>query len=214
MVYLILGIIVLLIVGALLSSVRIRITYEDAVQTTLHFWCFRYRLYPKKEQSVKESDFSRRKLKRRMRRQGRKQRRASSTQTQAAPQAKKTPTQLLTLVRELYAAFRAIPPLFRKHLRVRVCYLCIAVGTADAAETALLTGAITEGVRAVEAFLKENIAYARKRNADFSVCPAYTADHSTAAVRVELHLRAWHAIVIGIKSLVCYLNYKNKKQNV
>ncbi len=190
--------IALLIVLCLVSFVRVSVSYTDGVVSRLHYLCFSYCLYPKKER--------RRKTKRR-------RRNSKPTQPSAQGVRRHTTRELLNLGSEIYQAFRVLPNWFLVRMRIRLCTLNVVVCAEDAATTALLTGAVQQGLDAANQFLTEHTNYSRKQDGSFFVVPGYTAERSSITVHLEFRLRLWHVIVGAIKSLTCYLQFKHRKEN-
>lgn len=213
MLYWILGAVCLLLLILLFSPIRIRVCYENGVQTRLRYLFVSLLLYPRKEKRVRAKDFTNRRLRRKMRRLRRKKPKASAQAPVAATQEKKQISDWVAFGKDLYNAFAVIPKTLLRRMKIRLARVRIGVTAEDAASCALLTGVVTEGVRATEQLLLENLSYARCKDAQVCVYPAYIAKEPEIVVRVELRLRLLHAIGIAIQALMCYLGWKNRKKN-
>ena len=190
--------IALLLVLCLLSFVRISVFYHEGVVSRLHYLCFFHRLYPREERKRKAKQ---------------RRRTVKTAQTSAKEVRRRTPRELIHLGSELYQAFRILPNWFLARMRIRLCTLNVVVCAQDAAETALLTGAVQQGLEGVEQFLCEHTNYSRSRNGSFCVVAGFAAEQSSVTVHFEFRLRLWHVIVGAIKSLTCYLQFKHRKEN-
>ncbi len=215
MVFWILGGILLLLGLLIFSHLRIRLTYTDTLQVHLSFWCFRFRLLPKKKKKPRIKDYSTKhllKLKRKRRQRagtGGKQRASKDQTGQSFP----TPSELTALVKELYETFQAIPKQLIRYLKWRCAVLRLTVGSDDAATTALLVGGLTEGVRGIEAFLTEQFHYQRTGRAEFAVLPDFTRTTCQAEVEMEFRLRVWQVVSLGTKTLLAWNQWNQKKQD-
>lgn len=109
------------------------------------------------------------------------------------PNVKENLEMILTLLKKLYAVTRG-----KFKLRLRRMY--IAVGTGDAAQTAILYGVIVQSASYLLNFLNNYLIPMKKHEGEVNVYPDYTASKTTVDVDItcSFHIRSLLAMGIGL----------------
>lgn len=212
----ILAAVLFLLVLLCLARVRVVFSLREDMTVKLRFLFLSFRLYPRKKKvkisSYKWKSFERRK-RRAIERRRKKARRAPHQPTAPTGKSKQSLRAQLSffydLLCEMYRPFL-------QHFHIEVARLRIRVGTGDAAKTALLTGAVSQTVAYIAAFLEEQTNLRRTACADISVTPDFLAEKSEADCRVVFSLRVFSLFALGVRFarffLTRKLTHRNRKQ--
>lgn len=213
--WIILASVLLAILLLLWTNLRICIFYREEWKVQIIFWVLRFRLFPQKEKKPKIKDFSTRRLEKLRKKRIKKKAKAKKKENVVKKQPKKQldAKELLTLVQDIRQFFSDLPQRVARVLRLRVGRIELTVGTEDAARTAMLTGVVTESVRGIEAFLNEQIHYQRKRHAVVAVVPDFTHSTCAAKIEIELRIRLFFALSLGVHAFYSLLQFKNRDSN-
>ncbi len=214
MTWLIIGGIFVLLCLLIFSHFRICFAYTDTLRVRVRFLCFRYTFLPKKPKKPRLQKYSTKHLLKLKRKRKKKQNQTVPKTGATAPATKpnRTPAQLLALVKEIYETFQEIPKKLIRYLKIRCGILRLTIGTDDAANTAILVGAATESVRALEAFITEQFRYERTARAEFAVIPDFLHPTCQAKVNLELRIRFWQAVALGVQTFFKWNQWNQKKQ--
>ncbi len=202
----------LLCIGLLLS-IRIKavLSYQDAIRAELRILFFRFPLYPKKEKRVRISDYRYKCYRKRLLRQRKRLREKERAEEKKLNRTKKNEPKLkdrlslyLSLVTSLYERFF-------HHFRMDVSRLRIMVATGDAAETAILTGAVSGLVACTAEILSEHTNLRRTYRADIAVIPDFLSERSRVDCRIVFSLRLYQIVDLGIRFAYHFLTKHLKK---
>lgn len=97
---------------------------------------------------------------------------------------------------------------FGRHLRIDVTRLNLVVATGDAAQTAILWGAVCPAVGALLEILDRITNLRAVKNCDIEVVPDFAADSFKADICIAFSLRVWHVLDIAFRALLSFI--KNK----
>ncbi len=197
--YIILGLI-LMITLMLSLRVNLHVIYEDELSVYLRVLFFKYYLYPEKAKKFSAKKHDKKK----------KKESAKKTAIKQVENGEQKSTLLskLNLVKEILSVFVKS---FPKHLHVKVARLHVKVGSPDAAQTAILYGAISGVVAGIVELID---SYTRlKPLSSNSICvdPDFTAEESEVKINIVLSISSFGAIVTLAKAFWRYTVLKNSK---
>ncbi len=211
-VWIILGIILFLFCLLIIRG-NLILCYRDDFSATLSVLFLRFPLYPSSNKPVRLSDYTAKAIAKRRKKAERKmaklrKKEKKHTFKTEKPSAGKTIIQNLELIRNLLSSL--LKASFG-HLRIRSSRICITVATGDAASTAILFGAVNQSV----IFLLETLSgfgtLKQSRRDQITVRPDFTADKTSADIRLVFSLRVWHLLDILFKVAITYLKSKKQK---
>lgn len=211
-VWIILGIILFLFCLLMIRG-NLILSYRDDFSATLSVLFLRFSLYPSPSKLVRPSDYTAKAMAKRRQKAERKiaklrKKEKKYTFKTEKPSAGKTIIQNLKLIRNLLSSL--LKTSFG-HLRIRSSRICITVAAGDAASTAILFGAVNQSVVFLLEILSEFGTLKQSRHDQLAVRPDFTADKTSADIRLVFSLRVWHLLDILFKVAITYLKSKNKK---
>ena len=145
-------------------------------------------------------------LKRASKKQKKKLRREQEAQrgkTPPKPNVAENLEMILTLLKKLYAVTRG-----KFKLRLRRMY--IAVGTGDAAKTAIQYGIIVQSVSYILNFLNAYLTPMKKKDGEVEVYPDYTASKTKVDVDIVCSVKIRSLIAIGANMSLAFLSARSK----
>lgn len=199
----------LLIAALLFSPVWARIVYYDGLTLDVGFGPIRFRLLPIKDEKIKISDYSPKALRKRRlavkkkaEKSARKTKRANAP---SAPKRKRRLSDINALLRYITRVAAALLKKFGEYLRVDIKRFVITVATGDAAQTAILYGAVSQGASYLFALLESTLKLKYCRNAMTGIEAEFTAENWNADIDITLKLRGWQALALLIKAILSTL---------
>lgn len=127
---------------------------------------------------------------------------AQSGKTPPKPNVIENLEMILTILKKLYGATRG-----KFKLRLRRMY--IAVGTGDAAKTAMLYGVIVQSASYLLNFLNAYLIPMKKNNGEVNVYPDYTASKTTVDVDIVCSFKIRSLIAIGGSVALSFLTARS-----
>ncbi len=211
--YILAGIAALLIL-ILLIPVRATVAWQEpsGFRLRLHVAGIRVLRAPAPEKPPRLSEYSPRAMEKRRRKeeraQARREKRRQQHRGETSPRPPKDDAPLAEKLSFLTELIRTVIERTAHHVHITVDRLMITVGSPDAAQTALLFGAISPAV----AFLCETLfqySNLRIRHMDrFGVAPDFTSDRIRADVCVRFRLQVWQLLAIALRAGLCLLKRK------
>lgn len=192
--YIILGI-VLLISAILAMRVGINILHEDDLRIYLKILFVRIQLYPEKKGSARRN------------KKQKKDKKSAEVTLKPIDKAKTKPTILdkVNLVKDvLTVLFQAFP----KHLHVKLAKLHISVATGDAAQTAILYGAVSGVVACIVELIDSFTKMDKLKRKAISVEPNFLGENSEARINISLYITVFGGVVTLAKMLIKYIKTK------
>ena len=191
--YIILGIIVLI---ALLLCLRANlcIVFEDDLRVYIRVLFIKYYLIPERKKKFKKNKKKQKEQK-------------TVIRKKSENEAKPSLVDKLSLVKEILAvSFKT----FSRHLHIRIAKMHITVGSPDAAQTAILYGAIS-GVAACIIELIDSYANLDSlKERSVSIEPDFLSEKCDAKINITLSISVFGALVTLAKTLWKYTLLKNK----
>lgn len=200
-----------LLVLVLLTPVRATVLWQEPDGFRLRLYVAGIRVFrvPAPKKHPKLSNYSKRAMEKRRR----KQQKALMRQQKKHPQKTdlRPPKDTAPLTEKLSFLVQVIRTVIERtahHVRITVDRLMITVGSPDAAQTALLFGAISPAV----AFLCETLfqySNLRIKHMDrFGVSPDFTADRIQADVCIHFHLQVWQMLAVALRAGLCLIGQR------
>lgn len=197
--------VLLVILLLLLLPIRLSISYENEVKAELCFLFLRFPLYPKKQKKIKIRDYSKKKLRKR------KKKKRVAPAASATSKKKKTAPQALRTVRLLLYIFKNVYERFFPTFRVRVCRLHTTVATGDAAKTAILYGAVCQGVSYLLEALRTVTGHPVKED-DVAVFADFLGEKTTFSLHILFSTNLWRILLLALRAVISFLKFnKNEK---
>ncbi len=193
---------------AFIASLRaeVLIAYSDDLALTIRVLGIPIKILPKKKKKVKISAYSRKNrakyeaaekekaLKKAKKKKEKKKKKEEAKAKKKADKAagklkpKKPIGDIINMIKDLVAV--AVLR-FAKHLRIRVARLHIAVGTGDAASTAILYGAIAPAVACIAAYLDSTSTLRHPARSDVDIHADYLSEKMQIDVEIGFSICVW-----------------------
>ncbi len=198
----------ILLFFAFIASLRaeVLIAYSDDLALTIRVLGIPIKILPKKKAKVKISAYSRKNrakyeaaekekaLKKAKKKAEKKKKKEAAKAKKKADKAagklkpKKPIGDIINMIKDLVAV--AVLR-FAKHLRIRVARLHIAVGTGDAASTAILYGAIAPAVACIAAYLDSTSTLRHPAKSDVDIHADYLSEKMQIDVEIGFSICVW-----------------------
>ena len=190
----------------LLLPIRLSISYENEVKAELRFLFLHFPLYPKKQKRIKLREYSKKNLRKR------KKKKQTPSTASTKRKTKKTAPQALRTVRLLLYIFKNVYERFFPAFRVRICRLHATVATDDAAKTAILYGAVCQGISYLLEALRAVTGHPVKED-DVAVVADFLGDKTTFSLHILLSTNLWHVLLLALRAALSFLKFhKNEKE--
>ena len=190
------GAIILFIVLILALKVNIVVSYRDELSVYLRILFVKIKLVPKKEKIKYEKE-----------KKGKKKAAAKHS----AEVEKKKGVSPIKVVWEIREAVLSLIKKTMNRLHFKFARLYIEVGCEDAAKTALVYGAVTQGVAYLLEIL-DNISNVEiSRFSDVNVTSNFISTKSKAECKITLYIRVFSALLVLINLIKTYFTYNSKK---
>ncbi len=198
----------ILLFFAFIASLRaeVLIAYSDELALTVRVLGLPIKILPKKKKKVKISAYSRKNrakyeaaqkekaLKKAKKKSEKKKKKEAAKAKKKADKAagkvkpKKPIGEIIDMIRDLVAV--AVLR-FAKHLRIRIARLHIAVGTGDAASTAILYGAIAPAVACIAAYLDSTSTLRHPAKSDVDIHADYLSEKMQIDIEIGFSICVW-----------------------
>lgn len=198
----------ILLFFAFIASLRaeVLIAYSDEFRLTVRVLGIPIKILPKKNKKIKISAYSRKNrakyeaaekekaLKKAKTKSEKKKKKDAAKAKKKADKAagkakpKKPIGDTIDMIKDLVAV--AVMR-FAKHLRIRVARLHIAVGTGDAASTAILYGAIAPAVACIAAYLDSTSTLRHPARSDVDIHADYLSEKMQIDIEIGFSICVW-----------------------
>ena len=201
----------------LMLRVGIKVKLADDTLLWLGFGIFRIKLYPRREKTIRLTDYKIDKFRKKQAKEEVKAKKKAakkvekkktnkvSSKVQAKSKEKRDISELLDTVLEIVKVFLER---FGRYLHIKVKRLRIIVASTDAATTALLYGAVCGTVQCILELLDNTVALVVSKNEEIVVAPDFASTKTKADVDITFSLRIWQMLDIAIRSLWAYIKQK------
>ena len=143
------------------------------------------------------------KLEKKRKRKLEKEREAETGIKKVKPNVKENLEMILTLLKKLYAVTKG-------KFKIRLRRMYIAVGTGDAAKTAIQYGIIVQSASYLLNFLNEFLFPIKKHEGEVNVYPDYTASKTTVDVDITCSFKIRSLIAIGASMALTFLSARTR----
>ena len=221
--YILLAILVL-VLFLLFVGIKIRISYGPDFSVYLSVLGIRFPLYPKKRQKIRLSAFSHKAHQKRLERDAKKAEKKRQKQLQkvkqkeakkaAKKQKKRLPDYKDSVADEkeflstLLSLSVGILDKFFGTLRIDIVHLHIAVGGADASQTAITYGLVSQGVAYLLEILTQKTKLHCKRRESIHVTADFLSSSTTASVSLVFTFRLLYFLNITFTLLIRFFKQK------
>lgn len=215
----------ILIFFALILLIRATVTIEYGETLSLVvsvFGIIRIRILPAKPKKVRLGKYTPKKIKKRQEKQ-RKAEIAKAKKKKEKKQAKKekkeaekklTPQEkakrptIIENINMILEILKMFFSRFSKHLRIKVARLHLVIATGDAANTAILYGAVCQAVNPIVMLLEKYLNINKLEKADIDVRPDFVGDSIQADVKISFSISVWQIADIGLRALKSFIKTK------
>lgn len=226
MVLLIVLLCIALFIALLLSfKACVTVAYSDEVRLSVTVLGFmKINLMPRRKKKVRLNKYSKRAVERRRRKEAKKaaQKQAKKRQKkqQKAEKKKLSPEEkrslkegkptLIDNVDMVVSIIKMFFTKFFRHLKIKVARIRIVIGTGDAAQTAVIYGAVCQAVNPLVYLLEKYTNVNKLEDADIAIYPDFLAESTKIDIEVSFSLRVWHLLDIGLGSLKRFIGTRMK----
>ncbi len=214
----ILGILLFLVL-LLLLRVKISVISDGGdAKLLLRIMGLPIKLFPRKQkkQKIRMSDYTPRGLRRAQKKKDKKAlREAKKKKTQEPSDEEVEKAPLSETVSAVTTLAKKIISKFFRHLRIDVARIRISVGTPDAAKTAILYGAVCQGVAYLTEVLQNVTNVKKTKKTEVSVSADFVSGKTQADIDISFSLTVWQALDILLGAAFEYIKNKtnpNKKR--
>lgn len=192
----------MLICLALLLKISVNFVYEDTLLVYLKILFIKIQLFPAKEKKFNAKKYEKKEKK--------KADRPTHIVKKKKPHTNTKPslTENINLITDIIFEFLKT---FSKHLHIKLAKIHIKVASPDAAQTAILYGAVSGSVAVLVDVLNGITNLDSLRNSSISVEPDFLSEKPEAKINISLSMRVYGALAVLIKLLVRYIKHKFKK---
>lgn len=203
----------------LLLKISIKVKIVGDTKLTLGIGIFSIPLFPTKEKTLKLSDYKIKKFRKRLAKsEAEDKKKSNKKKTKAQPKHKKigasqskssdtgdSERDIMGLLSKLLEVVRVFASRFGHHLHIKVKRLVIIIATPDAAQTAVLYGAVCGAVQCLMELLYNTMHVKLPKNDDIRVEPDFLSEKITAEADITFSFRLYQALDILIRSAAAYL---------
>ena len=207
---------VLLIILAILLCIfmlpiKVNLTYNDGIRASLKFFFFKFQIIPKKnKERMNKKEFNE-EVKKSKKIKVKKQQKKNA---QKAVKTKKYSAEDIPFYFELIKDF--LPKTYnsvRRGLTVKIKSINVAVGTDDAAKTAIAYGVISQSVAYLLHFLDSIAKVSRTKTSRISVTSDFLSDKTEFDFNIDISWKLWRALFILLSTAYRALNSILAHQN-
>ena len=209
--------ILLFVAFILLIKLRLVIDYHgNDVTLTLKVLGLPFRLLPKKvkKRKIRLSDYSYKAVEKRKRKEEKKKDKKKRGKAEASDGSSEKPKEKPPLTETISFITKLVKYLLAKffgHLRIDVTEIRIAVGSDDAAKTAIMFGIINQAAAALFDILSSVTNVKKNRKNEISVYADFSSESIQADINLGFSLRVWHILSIALGTLLRYVKNMIKK---
>ncbi len=204
----------------LFFRIGVRVRSDGELSLAIDLGIIKIPIFPKKEKSIKISDYKIKKFRENREKQAEKERKKREKQlaknkgkSKAQPRdevaedaadkkKKRDISGLVSLILELSKTFLSR---FGRHLRIKVSRLVIIIGSEDAATTAVTYGAVCGAVQCFMELLDNCMHVKFPKNSEIRVIPDFTKEKTSAFVDIVFSFRIWQVFDMLIRTGIAYL---------
>ncbi len=195
--------IALLVAAILLLPVHLRVRYDETAVIDVGVLFFRYRLYPRAPRPLRGKAKQKKKAQKKPKKANKK---SKDLKELHEAEKKGDKPELVRVLGRIVPD--AIARVFGK-VTVKIEKCVLIAGGKDAAQTALLFGALSQGVSYLFGILEQQTRLKIKKGAEVAVLPDYLEAHIVAEVDATVSLRLASVLWTAIRGLFSFIKIKN-----
>ena len=211
----ILGGIILFFVFILMLRAEVVITYASEFALSVRILGIPIQLVPSKKKKVKLSDYSPRKrakyeekqrrlaaekAKKKAEKKAKKEAEKAKRKADRASGKRKNKKPLSEIIEMIADLIKIAFSRFGKHFRIRIARLHIAVGSEDAAKTAILYGTISQAVCYLAAILDSTNTLRNPQKSDIDIHADYLSEKMTVDIEIGFSMKVWQLFDILLRT--------------
>lgn len=197
------SLLILLLLLLFLGSANVRISFCGELKVVLSVLGIHFRLVPSrkknkpKSKAEREKDAKRAKEKREKKKLKKQEKKAKIAAGEPVPNLLENMAMIFSLLKTAYRKVRG-------KLYLRAYRFHIRVATPDAAQTALLYGAVTGSAALILQWMDEHFIPVSRGNGDMTIVPDYLSEKTQADIDILLGIRLYRALGIAIAMLAAF----------
>lgn len=211
--------ILLFFILLLFLRVKLRIDMkEEGARLRLIILGIPFTLFPRKtkKKKIKLKNYSPEAMRKKERKAEAKKRKKDLKPAPVKPESaeKESPMADMPLTEKISVVFSLVKTVAGKffgYLRVDIAKIHINVATEDAAKTALLFAAVSQGVAALADLLDSITNVKTTKKTDICINPDFTSDKTAADIDISFSILVWQVLATLIKTAFQYFKLMNKK---
>lgn len=202
-------------------SARLVLAYSDTLTLYLKFLFFKIKIVPTPPKKVSLRKYSLKRYKKSIEKERKKQakkgkkkentsdkHKVAAKERSSKSENKRTASDILELVNTILAVVKKLLASFGKHLKIKTVRLRITVATEDAAKTAVVYGAVCQAVSYIMELLYNITGFTVSKSGEVTVEPDFTAEKSSADIKVVFKLRVWHVLAMLAAGALAFIKKK------
>ena len=201
-VYILIGIALLLFL-LLISRIKVYLSYDECLNIYGKFLFFKFNIVPSKPKKKKEK-------------KKKEKEKAITKKDDSSKENKEVKTKEKSTVQRIFDIREALIILIKKFLgklHFRFIVLRVNVATENAATTALLYGAVNQGISYLLETLKTISKVDVTKNSDISVNADFLSQKSDFKAKIVLYLHFASLLYVGIHAIITYFKFKSTKED-
>lgn len=224
--WLVFGLVAVLIVGLMLIRLRLVIELDDSFALQLKVLWLTFHIIPAKKKDekinlrdyeikrVKKKEEQARKKKRKLALKSEKKRKKAQNVSEEKSEETKEKTDVLGIVKLIFAILKDLKAAAIGYVGIDLERMYIVVSSDDAANTAILYGAISQGANLLFEFLRNITGFRMTgRPEDIAVIPDFTFGKLTAKLKLIIRIRVWQIFALAFKMLFSFIRYQMKNNS-
>lgn len=192
--------IALLICLVLSLRINLHIIYEDELKVYFRILFIKIPILPDENKRFNLSNF------------GRKKKDSPIHIVQDIQKADPNSSSIIDKLNSVREIISIIFNAFHRHLHVKLTKIYIRVATADAAQTAIIYGAVSTVVVCIIDILDDITNLKQLKNSSISVEPDFLSEKTDIKLNILLYISVFGAIKVLMKSFIKYYATKDKSQ--
>lgn len=216
----VLGIILLLLLAILFGRAKIRIICQGKIKVVASVLGIRFTVYSdqpkkKKKRLLHRCDNPDKVLKRELRRQKRalekKRKKKLKSQNKKVKQIKRgqPDPNLIENLQMIQTLLKKLYEVTKGALKIKVRRMHIAIGTEDAAKTAITYGVVVQSAACLLEFIDTHFAKIKRRDGAMTITPNYLSETTTSDIDIACSIGLRKAVSIA---LAMYSSYKAERK--
>lgn len=197
----------------LFVKVRLCLIYEDDLDVKVKILFFNIPLYPQKQEKLKPSDYSLKKLEKKQAKLDKKSKKTVKKQSSPKPEKDKA-TKIKDGIALIRLILDSVMAPFGRYLKIEIVKIYVKIASDDAAKTAFIYGIVSQSIAYIIELLSNVTNVDVKKKNSIRVIPDFIDQTSEAGINITLGLRGWHAFVLAVKFFMGYLKSQKTTENI